>query len=72
MLTINYFLSYSTIRNDKFSSARTRDSTIKLIYGGLFQFLVDELNRNKNPIGKNLIRQCIQILDIPGFGTNII
>lgn len=38
---------------------------MKLIYGQIFQFLIDIVNGNSS---NSSTQQCIVLLDIPGFG----
>lgn len=58
---------YRTKMNKCFA-ARARDSTMKLIYGRTFQFLIDTMNGNslQSSNCNNTIR--INLLDIPGYG----
>lgn len=51
---------------DKCLAARARDSTMKLIYGQIFQFLIDTMNGQKS--SQSSILRSINLLDIPGFG----
>lgn len=62
-----------SIKFDKIVAARARDSIMKLIYEQLFQYLIDKSNGtliNSSSAGNALLSSAhINILDIPGFGT---
>lgn len=53
-----------TILNDALMAERTKKSIMKQIYNALFQFLIDNINGS---CGTNF-QNCINILDIAGFG----